>query len=223
MVAGFHELLVAFDQVALEIVRVPQSFTQQRRGDAAQSGIQRVDEEYAPFVEQAPQQALESFAKRCAGRVSALHQSRNLFAEREGIERGVQLLERRVRDRDAAHRTLRFRTFDLETNRFVSFVEDVRVVDFGEVVILGRQPENGDRGNVLVVEVARETCGRQCFVNRVRRAREQADLLPGDYRHGARPCKQIERRVSLVLGAQCLYQRGATILGIIQCVRCPVE
>ena len=59
------------------------------------------------------------------------------------------------------------------------------MVDFGEIVIFGREPEDGDRRNSGAVQLLRAVQGRGCFEERVQRSAEESDLLAGDDGDGA--------------------------------------
>ncbi len=59
------------------------------------------------------------------------------------------------------------------------------VVDLGEIVVLGSQPENRDCRNALIGELRRQPGGRQCLVNRIGGPGEQTYLLARDHRYGS--------------------------------------
>ena len=83
-----------------------------------------------------------------------------------------------------------------------------RVVDLGEIVILGGQPEDRHGGQSLRAQPLGQLDGMQNFVKSVGRAEEQSHLLPGDYRHRLRAGQHLERAALRIPLAQGGDQRG---------------
>ena len=73
-------------------------------------------------------------------------------------------------------------------------VEDPGVIDLGEIVVFGGQPEDRHRRNAVVGEPRGQLDRVQNFVNGVAGPGKQADLLSGDNRDGARLRQPFERR-----------------------------
>ena len=61
-----------------------------------------------------------------------------------------------------------------------------RLIDFGEIVIFCREPEDRDRGNAFGGELPGQVNGGECFVKGVKRAGEKPNLLAGDDRDRSR-------------------------------------
>jgi hypothetical protein len=59
------------------------------------------------------------------------------------------------------------------------------VVHFGQVVILGCQPENGNGVNAAASQLASDVDGGQRLIDAKRGPAEQSNLLPGNHGHGA--------------------------------------
>ena len=60
------------------------------------------------------------------------------------------------------------------------------MIDFGEIVILARKPEDGDRIDAATCYLFRAADGGECLVEGICRAREKPDLLAGDDGNGTR-------------------------------------
>ncbi len=142
---------------------------------------------------------------------------------REPLQRAEQFVDRRPVQNQPAHGTLAPIGFaggwDAQFHGLVRLVESPGMIDLGEVVVLGSQPEQRHRRDPPGAQCAGSVHRRQGFVNRVRRARKQPDLLAGNDSHGSRLGQQIERLTGPVLGRQRLNQSRAAIVGIIQLVR----
>jgi hypothetical protein len=80
----------------------------------------------------------------------------------------------------------------LEADGPAAAVIDVAMVDFGEVVILGGQPEDRHGADAVVAQLAGESGGGQGLVDRVDGSAEQADLLAGDDGDGVGQLELIE-------------------------------
>src|SRR5579864_1968835 len=76
-------------------------------------------------------------------------------------------------------------------------LREKEVIYFREVVILGGEPENGDRVYPALCQFARDVNRRERFVDAERRAAKQTDLLAGHHRHRAIPqaVEIVRRRV----------------------------
>ncbi len=77
--------------------------------------------------------------------------------------------------------------------------EHKRMVHFGDVVILGGEPEHGNRGNALLAQLRGQSNGRQSFIDGVGGPGKQADLLPGDHRDRSRRAKKSSDSLSPLL------------------------
>ena len=80
------------------------------------------------------------------------------------------------------------------------------VIDFGEIVVLGGQPEYRDRIDSLRGQPLGQPYGRQRFVNGVGGTGEKADLLAGDYGNRTRPAQSFEKWTVAILFPQRGHQ-----------------
>ena len=87
----------------------------------------------------------------------------------------------------------------LQLRGIVLAIEHPGVVHFGEVVILGGQPEHGDRRNALRAERFGQLYRAERFVDGVCRAGEQAHLLARHHGDRARLGKLAKRRAVRIL------------------------
>ena len=109
--------------------------------------------------------------------------------------------------------------FDTEADGFEGGVEDPAMVDLGEVVILGGEPEDGHGGNAAGIEVGGEARGGERFIDGVTRAGEQPDLLSGDDGYGGGLREQIDLRRRAVLFTESGDDSSAAMRGEIDLTR----
>ena len=136
-------------------------------------------------AKQSAQQFAERLAHGVAGAVGFLHQVGDLFAEREAVQRGAQFAHRRRDQGDVAHRLLHRGAAHFHFPRLVIRAEDPGVVHLREIVILGGQPEDRNRGQSVVGEPRGQLHRVQHLINGVAGAGKQPHLLAGH--HGHRP------------------------------------
>ncbi len=91
------------------------------------------------------------------------------------------------------------------------------MVDLGEVVVFGGQPEHGHGRQTLCGEPLRQAGGVQRFVNRVGGAGEQPDLLARGNGQRAGLRQPLEGRARRILHAQGIHQRGAPLRRQVHC------
>jgi hypothetical protein len=117
--------------------------------------------------------------------VSPSHPLRHLRAERKSTQALAEGVYRNRPEPHFSHRLAGYpRAVDIEFHRPVLGIEYPRMVDLGEIVILGGQPEDRHSGNPLAGQLPRQARGRERFVDRVSRAGKQAHLLARHYGHG---------------------------------------
>ena len=155
--------------------------------------------------QQAAQQFAERLAHGVAGAVGLFHQVGDFFAEREAVQRGAQFAHRRRDQGYVADRLLHRGAAHFHFPRLMVRAEDPGVVDLGEIVILGGQPEDRHRGQSVVGQPCGQLHRVQDFVNGVARAGKQSHLLAGH--HGDGP--GCARRSSAGLSGFCT--RNASI------------
>ena len=87
------------------------------------------------------------------------------------------------------------------------------MIDFGEIVILGRHPEDRHGGDPARVQILGQPRRRQRFIDGVRGTGKQPDLLPGDDRHGPRLSEARDQSIPGILGFQNSGHRRPAIIG----------
>ena len=92
-------------------------------------------------------------------------------------------------------------------------IEDPGVIDFGEVVILGGEPEDGDGADARFGEAAGEADGGEGLVEGVGGAGEEADLLAGDDGDGVGEFELGDGRGFSVGAAEGGGERLAALVG----------
>ena len=98
-----------------------------------------------------------------------------------------------------------------ELDRAVIGTEDPGVVDFGEIVIFGGQPEDRDGGDAVFGQPFRQADGMKRLVNGVSGSGKQAHLLAGHDRDRARLGQPVERGAGRVLHAERVDQGCAPV------------
>ena len=182
------ELAVAVEQLLLQLVALAQSLAEEWRRHAPHRFIQGIDEEQAELGEQPLEQSLKGRAEGGAGLVRFSDHSRYLVAVRKWRKDFAQRIDRRRRNRDSAHRMLgSIHSVHAERDRPMIGAKYEAVVHFGEIVVLGSQPEHRHCRNALLGELRRQPGGRQRLVNRIGGAGEQTYLLARDHRDGSGP------------------------------------
>ena len=96
----------------------------------------------------------------------------------------------------------------------LSGIEQPGVIDFGEIVIFGGKPKDGDRGNTLPGKLRGEFYGGERLVDGVGRTGEQAYLLTSQYGNGAGFGKFGKQRRAGILTGKGRNESGAAIIGI---------
>ncbi len=109
----------------------------------------------------------------------------DFFAVREILERFGECGGGRVGNGDRSDRLLARGGLGAEFHRTIAGGEHAAVVDFGEVVIFGSEPENRHGGDAARGQILREARRGESFINGVSRARKKPHLLPGDDGHRA--------------------------------------
>ena len=66
-------------------------------------------------------------------------------------------------------------------------VQQQRLIDFGQIVVFRRHPENRDTRNARTLHLFRQRQHRRSLEQRQQRPAKQSDLLPGHHREGAFP------------------------------------
>ena len=210
VVARIDELLVAFEHQALQLRSGIQGGANRIGAERADGGVHGIDLQNVERGKQAFEQRAERFAQRAARLVRLRRERRDFLSERKPGQRLAQLVNGWRRDRHSSHRLAgRPGAVDFQLPRLMRGVEHPGVVDFREVVILGRQPEDRDRVDAARRQIARELGRRERFVNRIRRTGEQADLLSCNHGHRSRLRQQGERRTVAVPLPQSRNQGGA--------------
>ncbi len=102
-----------------------------------------------------------------------------------------------------------------QKNGIIRGIEDPGVIDFGKIVVFGGEPENGDGGCAASGQLSGEMRGADGFVDRIRGARKQADLLSGDDGDGSRFGEAAQCFALAVLGAQSFDHGAAASVRII--------
>ncbi len=185
VVAGGCQLAIPFEQQCGELGSGLDGGAQGWRGQLPESGKHRVDVQNIELGEQAAEELAEGFAHRAAIAVGLFHQVGHLFPEGQPVERGAQFRDRRRHQGQIADRLLCRCAAHFQFARMVFGIEDPDVVDFREIVILGRYPENGNGGRAVRGEPFGEFDGVKDLVNGITGAGEQTHLLAGN--HGHRP------------------------------------
>ncbi len=193
VVARVRQFPIALDEPRLELGSHSQGLGQQRRADLADGGIERVEIQQVELGQQSLQERAEALAhgyirRACAVAVSGFHDGHHLMGEGQAGQRGAQLAQRRLGDGNSADG----RGLGAGCGRghahchgFSRRAKHPGVIHFGEIVILGGQPEHGHRRDALIAELPRHVRRRHGLINGVRRAGKQSDLLAGDDGHGA--------------------------------------
>jgi len=217
VVAGFDEFAVAVEHRGGQLRSLFHGAAQRRRGELAERGQHGIDVRDVEARQQAPQQIAEGLAHGAAGYVGFGNQGGGLVGERQARQRRAQLVDRRRGQFDPAHRLRAGLTAHLQFRRLVLGVEDPRVVDLGEVVVFGGQPENRHGGETLRGEPFRQAGGVQRFVNGVGGAGEQPDLLARGDRQRAWLRQALQGRARRILHPQGFHQRGAPLRRQVHC------
>ena len=98
-------------------------------------------------------------------------------------------------------------------------VENPDVIDFGKIVILGRQPEDRHGRDSARVQILGQARRRERFINGVRRTRKQTDLLPGEDRYGPGLGEARDQSVPRILRFQNSCDGRAAIIRILDLAR----
>ena len=170
------------------------------RGQFAECGQHRIHLQDVESRQQPPQQSPNAWPMVVPAR-NFLPPGRDFFAERKAAQRArnspIGGAQCHAADRLPGSRARRISSLWAGVA-----VEYPGVVDLGEIVILGGQPEDGHRGNAVARTATRQLHRVQHFVNGVRRAGKQPDLLAGDHRHGSGLRQPIERGTRRILHSQ---------------------
>ncbi len=194
VVAGLHQLAVALEHGCGQLRSLLHGATQDGRRQLAKSRQHGIDVRDIEMRQQAAQQIAESLAHGPAGYVCFGNQRQGFVGERQARQRRAQLADRRFRQFDAAHWLRAGLAAHLQLRRLVLGVEDPNVVDFGEVVVFGGQPENRHGRQALRGEPLRQAGCVQRFVNCVGGAGKQPDLLARGNRQSARLRQALQGR-----------------------------
>ncbi len=187
-----------------------------------ETGIERVKEDDAASGKQSGHQLSERRAVGFASRIGFAERAGEDFGERafERLRRGgYERLDRIAEDNfsDVAAGVL------LICGQFVAGDAVARVpkrmIDLGEIVILGREPENRNGVDAAARGFLRAADGRESLVKGVRGTGKETDLLAGHDRDGAggetveivrgRGIELASRSESLVLLAQNFHDASA--------------
>ena len=93
--------------------------------------------------------------------------------------------------------------YAFEARRLMVLVVDPGVIDFGEIVVLGGEPEDGNSVDAFGRETLGKAHGGERFVNGVGRTGEKTNLLSSDYGDCSGAAQAVEQRTVAVLFAQC--------------------
>ncbi len=118
-------------------------------------------------------QSRESRAHGFARSPASLQQRYRVFGKRQAREGLTEQRQRDIGQRHIAHgtRAIRFRRRHVDAYGTIFRIEDPGVVDFREVVIFGRKPEDRDRFNTLRRQFAGDADCGQSFVESCKRGR----------------------------------------------------
>ena len=119
---------------------------------------------------------------------------KDFFAEREIGEGLAKVVQRSAAERQWADGLIRGGgIIRAEGDGLELVVEHPGLIDFGEVVIFGGEPEDGHGGSAGSGELAGSLNGGERLVQGVNRTGEQTNLLAGEDGDGARLGQAIER------------------------------
>jgi len=182
VVTGAVELLVAGEKIGGKGGVVFEGAAIERRGEAMEARVERVEENQAVASKEAGEELGEGCAEGFLRAVGVLKSF--------GDEIGGGTVERRNGLSDEGGDGVAQANFadalagraggsEFET-REIRAGEPPGVVDFGEVVVFGGEPEDGDGVMSARSEIGGETNDGERFVETVGGAGEEADLLSGD-------------------------------------------
>jgi len=96
----------------------------------------------------------------------------------------------------------------------VPCIENPYMIDFGKIVILGREPKDRHSRDSARVQVLGQPRRRKGFVYGVRRTGEQSDLLTREDRYGSRLRKARDENIPRILGLQDSRYRRPPVIWI---------
>jgi hypothetical protein len=148
VIAGGFQRAIALQQRGGQIRRGGQRGTNRGRGQFAHGGRHGIDMQQPVLRQQALEQRAERLAHGAAGLIGFFHQRGNLVAERQAGQRRAQFRDgRRSQDKLPDGLAGCGRVGLLQLDGMVLGVEHPAVIDFGEVVVFGGQPEDGHGGD----------------------------------------------------------------------------
>jgi hypothetical protein len=184
-------------------------------GNGASAGVHGIDQQQTIRREKLTNHTGKRRAHAFAGPIRTFHQGIGFFGKWQPGQCGAQFGEWRVFQNDAANRTgaVPGGVFRVKAHGAVVGAEYPGVIDLGEIVIFGGEPEYRDGGDAASVEFPGDPDGRERFVNGIGRARKQANLLAGDDGDHAGAREFFERRIAVVQGGQSADDIGTALVG----------
>ncbi len=158
-------------------------------GQTVETGIERVDENNAPSRQQARHQFSERRTVGLPGTIGLAQRARDLFGAGafEGLRGGVNDLVDGAAEHHFADAAARIGVVrgQIVAGRAVAR-HPGGLIHFGEVVVLGGEPKDGNRVGAAARGLLGAADGGDGLVKGVGRAGEEADLLAGYDGRGAR-------------------------------------
>ena len=178
--------------------------------EGRQHGIHLEDVE---IREQAAQQFAEGLAHGAAGAIGFFDEVGHFVAERQALDGRAKLAHGRIGQHHAADGLGAGGAPHFDLDGLVAGAEDPNVVDLGEIVILGGQPEDGHGGNAVFGKPCGHPDGVEHLVNCVGRPGKQPHLLTRYHRERSRLGQPLERLARRVFDRQGGDEGGAALGG----------
>ena len=186
MIAGAAQLTVALAQQVAQTLSLLQSAAEKRAAEPVQRRMSRVKNNQAARGEQALEKAAKGFRVGRARRVATekvLHF--RAWLRRPQTHRLPAQSVNRARERNLPHGGAFARRGVIAQGQALTLRgEEGGVVDLLEVVILARQPEDGNGRRSFPRQFFGQVNGRERLVDTVGRPTEKSHLLTGDDGHG---------------------------------------
>ena len=193
MIPGIGQFLASLLERPGKFLAARRGLAQQRSREGAKCRRHRVHKDETIAGQQSLHQPLERGAIADPRRVGLFHEADNSSAYNNPAIASFNAPTEGI-DLDRAHRRPRSRPLpSRQTELAPPSAIDVAVVHFLQIVVLGRQPEDRDRADAAVVELAGQLRRRQRLVDGVCRPAKQTHLLAGDHGHRVRQFEQSER------------------------------
>ena len=170
MVSGGGELAVALQFHRGQVARGLHGGAQGVRSQLAEGRQHGVHVQDVETGQKAAQQLAECLAHGVAGAVGFFHHAGHFFAEGQALHGGAEFRHGRGCQRHPANRLPADGARHLHFFGTVIGVEDPGVVDLGEIVVFGGQPEYRHRRSAVGREPRGQLHGMQHLINGIRRA-----------------------------------------------------